>query len=88
MHHQERLVQEIVDEHVVRCDLAPIGDQAWAIYGSIAVDGNVIVAEFGNRADAQSLLDQITLAEHRIGSAPKWTAADNRPRAGGGGAAV
>jgi hypothetical protein len=69
----QRVVHEIVDEHVqMSYDLVFIDDGTWAIHGSIAVDGEVLVAEFDNRADAESALEQIATAEQetdtRIGS--------------------
>jgi hypothetical protein len=39
--------------------LVPIDDETWAIYGAIPVDGQVIVAEFSNRADAETALKGI-----------------------------
>jgi hypothetical protein len=60
---QQGIVQVVLDEHVLVAGLAPIGDETWAIYGSIPVDGEVIVAEFNNRADAESTLRRIAAAE-------------------------
>jgi hypothetical protein len=62
----QRVVQEVLDEHVLVSGLVRIGDQTWAIYGSIPVDGEVIVAEFDNRADAESALEWIAAAEPEI----------------------
>jgi hypothetical protein len=63
---EQRIVQVLVDEHVhVSCDLIPIDETTWAIHGSISVDGEVIVAEFHDRADAESALEQLSAAEHR-----------------------
>jgi hypothetical protein len=62
-----RVVQELVDEHIqVSCDLVFIDENTWAIHASIAVDGEVLVAEFDNRADAQSALEQIAAAEQEM----------------------
>jgi hypothetical protein len=59
----ERVVQALVDEHVeVSCYLVPIDETTWAIQGSIAVDGEVIVAEFRNRADAETALEELAAA--------------------------
>jgi hypothetical protein len=60
---EQRVVQEVLDEHVFVSGLFPIGDKTWAIYGSIPVDGEVIVAKFDNRADAESALKRIAAAE-------------------------
>jgi hypothetical protein len=62
---EQQIVQVLVDEHVhVSCDLVPIDDETWAIRGSIAVDGEVIVAEFHDRADAEAAVEQLSAAEH------------------------
>ena len=62
---EQQIVQVLVDEHVhVSCDLVPIDDETWAIRGSIAVDGEVIVAEFHDRADAETAVEQLSAAEH------------------------
>jgi hypothetical protein len=57
------IVQEVLDEHALVSGLVPISDETWAIYGSIPVDGEVIVAEFDNRAEAESTLEPIAAAE-------------------------
>jgi hypothetical protein len=55
-----RVVEALIEEHVqVSCDLVPIDEHTWAIHGSIAVDGEVILAEFGDRADAELAVAQI-----------------------------
>jgi hypothetical protein len=62
---EQRVVQELVDEHVhVSCQLVPIDEQTWAIQGSIAVDGEVILAEFDNPEDAELALEQLAASEH------------------------
>jgi hypothetical protein len=43
--------------------LLPIDDKTWAIYGSIPGDGEVIAAEFDNRADAEWILERMAAAE-------------------------
>jgi hypothetical protein len=63
---QQGIVQEVLDEHVLVSGLVPIGNQTWAIYGTIPVDGEVIVAEFDNRADAESTLERIAEAEQEL----------------------
>ena len=60
---ERREVQAVLDDHLVVSGLAPIGDETWAIYGSIPVDGEVLVAKFDNRSDAESALEQIAAAE-------------------------
>ncbi len=52
---EERVVRTLIEEHVqVSCQLVPIDDHTWAIHGSIAVDGEVIVAEFDDRDTPRS----------------------------------
>jgi hypothetical protein len=56
--------QWIVDENVrVERDPIPIGDHTWAIHGSIPVDGDVLVAKFDSRDDADAALARIAAAE-------------------------
>jgi hypothetical protein len=58
-----RVVAELIDEHVlVSYDVIRIDENTWAIHGSIAVDGNELVAEFETRADAEAALEQIAAA--------------------------
>jgi hypothetical protein len=57
---EQRVVEVLVDEHVqVSCQLVPIDDHTWAIQGSIAVDGEVILAEFDNPEDAELALEEL-----------------------------
>jgi hypothetical protein len=61
---EQRIVQELIDEHIYAAqDLVPIDDQTWALHGEIAVDGEVIIAEFDNKPDAESALKQISAGE-------------------------
>ena len=61
---EERVVQVLIDEHVhVSCQLVPIDEQTWAIHGSIAVDGEVILAEFDNLEDAEIALEELAASE-------------------------
>jgi hypothetical protein len=60
----QRIVQEIVEEHIqVSCDLVVIDEHTWAIHGSIAVEGEILVAEFEDRDEAESTVEQIVAAE-------------------------
>ena len=62
----ERIVRELIDEHVrVSCNVVVIDDHTWAIHGSIAVDGDVILAEFDDPAAAESVLGQHSASEKR-----------------------
>lgn len=56
----ERVVRTLIEEHVqVSCQLLPIDDHTWAIHGSIAVDGEVIVAEFDDHDEAEIAVEEI-----------------------------
>jgi hypothetical protein len=60
---EERVVQALVEEHVqVSCDLVVVDEHTWAIHGSIAVDGEVILAEFDDRDDAALAVEEIATA--------------------------
>lgn len=60
---ERREVQAVLDDHLAVSGLAPVGEATWAIYGSIPVDGEVLVAKFDNRSHAESALEQIAAAE-------------------------
>ena len=61
---EERIVQELIAEHVqVSCEIVPIDEHTWAIHGSIAVDGEVILAEFTDRTDAGLAAQEIAAGE-------------------------
>jgi hypothetical protein len=62
---EEMAVKEVLDEHIPVVGISLVGE-TWAIYGSIPVDGEVIVAEFDNRADAQTALEEIAAAEQEL----------------------
>jgi hypothetical protein len=67
---EERVVRALIDEHVqVSCELVPIDDHTWAIHGSIAVDGEVIVAEFDDRDDAEIAVEEIAAITSERGMA-------------------
>jgi len=57
---EQRIVEELIDEHVrVSCQIVPIDAQTWAIHGLVAVDGEVILAEFDDPEDAELALEQL-----------------------------
>jgi hypothetical protein len=57
---------DLCREHVrVDCNLVQIDARTWAIHGTIAVDGEVILAEFSNKRDAETALEQLSAAESR-----------------------
>jgi len=59
----ESIAQGVANEHVEAEGLDRINDGTWAVYGSTPVDGEVLVAEFNNRAEAESSLEQIAADE-------------------------
>jgi hypothetical protein len=53
-------LQELIAEHAcIAGDVVEIGPHTWAIHGSIAVDGDVIVAEFNRPDEAKAVLDRL-----------------------------
>jgi hypothetical protein len=57
------IIEVLIDERVrVDCNLILIDDHTWAIHGTIAVDGNVILAEFESKDDAEAALERIAAA--------------------------
>jgi hypothetical protein len=55
-----RLLEQLVDERVpVAGDVVEVSVGVWAIHGSIAVDGEVILAEFSLLDEARSVLAQL-----------------------------
>ncbi len=57
------VVAELIDEHFdFDCNLVQVDAQTWAITGSIAVDGEVILAEFSSRNEAEVALEQLAAA--------------------------
>jgi hypothetical protein len=70
VHDDLRTIEALIDEHVlVDCYLVPIDAQTWAIHGFIAVDGNVIVAEFTDRREAEAAIERLEAAEARAAAA-------------------
>ena len=59
----EKVIQQVRDEHVAVSGVIAIANEIWAIYGFIPVDGEILVAEFDNRADADWALDRIAAPE-------------------------
>jgi hypothetical protein len=60
------IIEVLIDEHVrFDCNLIQIDAQTWAIHGSIAVDGEVILAEFSNKGDAETALERLSAAEEQ-----------------------
>lgn len=60
------IIEVLIDERVrFDCNLIQIDAQTWAIHGSIAVDGEVILAEFSNKDDAETALERLSAAEEQ-----------------------
>jgi hypothetical protein len=66
------IIEVLIDEHVrVNCNLIQIDAQTWAIHGTIAVDGEVILAEFSNKDDAETALELLSAAEEQVVSSSR-----------------
>jgi hypothetical protein len=64
-----QIVEDLIDVHArVARDVVQIAPSTWAIHGPIAVDGEVIMAEFTSRAAADLVIDQLWAAERGTGS--------------------
>ena len=60
---QLAFLEELVDEHaVVAGDVIALGAHTWAIHGSIAVDGDVIMAEYDTEEHARVVLAALAAA--------------------------
>ena len=58
------IVQELLDERrQAWCDLVLVDERTWAIRGSIAYEGEVILAEFDTRELAELALERLVGAE-------------------------
>jgi hypothetical protein len=59
-------LEELVQEHAtIEGDLIEIDAHTWAIHGSIAVDGDVIMAEYESEEHARFVLGELSVDEHR-----------------------
>ena len=62
------IVQALIDQHArVARDILPIDSDTWAIHGPIAVDGEVIMAEFTDVREAEAAVVQLFAAEREPG---------------------
>jgi hypothetical protein len=62
-----RSIETLIVEHVqVGCDLVQVDAETWAIQGNVVVDGREIIAEFGNKRDAEAALERISAARNRV----------------------
>lgn len=76
MNTEELAVRDALEERVSISGLVSIDEEVWAIYGSIPVDGQVIVAEFDDRTAAEYILRRVAAAE---GGSGKTIGASVRP---------
>ena len=54
------IIQELIDEHaLISCDIVVIDSHTWAIHGLIAVDGDILMAEFDSFEEATAAVEQI-----------------------------
>jgi len=57
---QLQFLRELVNAHTdIAGDILQIGVETWAIHGSIAVDGDVLVAEYDSLEEARNVLAQL-----------------------------
>ena len=64
-HRQLVFLEELVEEHAtIAGDVVEIDTHTWAIHGSIAVDGDVIMAEFDSEEHARTVLGELSDEEH------------------------
>ena len=65
----EQIIEDLIQVHArVARDVVQIAPSTWAIHGPIAVDGEVIMAQFNSRAAADLAIAQLWSAEQ--GTAP------------------
>jgi hypothetical protein len=66
--HDPQLVflEELVEEHAsIAGDVVEIDTHTWAIHGQIAIDGDVIMAEYESEEHARFVLDELAADERR-----------------------
>ena len=60
----QEVIEDLIQVHArVARDVVQIAASTWAIHGPIAVDGEVIMAEFNSREGADAAIDQLWSAE-------------------------
>ena len=63
---QLAFLQEFIAAHAtIAGDPVEIAANTWAIHGSIPVDGDVLLAEFGTQDEAKQTLGRLPFPEHR-----------------------
>jgi len=59
-------LEELVEEHAsIAGDVVEIDTHTWAIHGQIAIDGDVIMAEYESEEHARFVLDELAAEEER-----------------------
>jgi hypothetical protein len=62
-----RVVEELADEHLKAwCVVTPIDERTWAIVGTLAYEGEVILAEFDSREVAEVALEELAALDPDI----------------------
>jgi hypothetical protein len=62
-----RVIQELADEHLKAwCVVSPVDQRTWAIVGTLAYEGEVILAEFDSREVAQLALEELAALDPDI----------------------
>jgi len=57
-------LEELVEEHAtIAGDVIELDAHTWAIHGSIAVDGEVIMAEYDSEEHARIVLEELSAVE-------------------------
>ena len=79
----QQIVEGLIQVHArVARDVVQIAASTWAIHGPIAVDGEVIMAEFNSRDAADVAIDQLWSAEQGTtapSGVPRCPTARGRP---------
>jgi hypothetical protein len=62
-----RVIRELADEHLrAWCVVTPVDERTWAIVGTLAYEGDVILAEFESREIAQLALEELAALDPDI----------------------
>ena len=71
MSHPDPLVGTIVSAHAqIDGAIVQLGASTWALYGFIAYDGEVILAEYDDPATARQALNRIPINDNRTEDTP------------------
>jgi hypothetical protein len=62
-----RVIQELADERLrAWCVVTPVDERTWAIVGTLAYEGEVILAEFDSREVAELALEELAALDPDI----------------------